>query len=271
MGLLILLGIVVFGIVLLLNKRQKPDSQGNETGGSSWNSSTEDALDYDSWEGGFWEAPDPKPLNAHLRFDYSDGDNKKTSRSVVMRQFDTALYDGIILGHCELRNANRTFRFNRISNCVDMETGEVISDIRTYLVGKYDKSPERSVEILRTDYVDTLKVLCYIAKADGQFRKEEKTVITGYLQTLIRDARINVDMVNEAMQTFGLPSVQSFKLAVGRVLQGGQVDPELLSDCCKAIVATQKAIHPSEQEALDYIAKKRNLLKLSTEKSIQTV
>jgi len=213
--------------------------------------------DSDAWEGGFWDASDPKPLSAHLRFDYKDGQGNKTTRSVVVREFDNRLYSGIILGRCELRNSNRTFRFDRMRNCIDLETGEVVENIRPYLNAKYQESPDRSVDLLVTDYLDVLKVLYYVAKADGQYRKDEKDVITSFVQKLIRDDRISARLLDPVLNEIGVPSLQAFKLALGRVLKSGQVDPKLLAECCNAIVATQKTVSPGEEEALEYIEKKR--------------
>lgn len=213
--------------------------------------------DSDAWEGGFWDASDPRPFKAHLRFDYTDGGGIKTTRSVVVREFDNSLYSGIILGRCELRNANRTFRFDRMRNCIDLETGEVVENIRSYLNAKYKESPDHSVELLVTDYLDVLKVLFYVAKADGQYKQDEKEVISSFVQKLIRDERVSARMLDPVLNEIGVPSLQAFKLALGRVLKSGQVDPKLLAECCNAIVATQKTVSPAEEEALEYIEKKR--------------
>lgn len=213
--------------------------------------------DKDAWEGGFWEASEPRPLKARLQFDYTDGEGNKTSRSVVVREFDNMLYSGILLGHCEMRNANRTFRFDRIQNCVDLDTGEAISDVRTFLNEKYENSPERSVDLLVSDYLDVLKVLYFIAKADGQYRQDEKEVISSFIRELIRDERVSAAMLDGVLTEIGVPTLQAFKLAIGRVMKSGQVDPRLLEKCCKDIVATQATVHPAEEGALAYISKKR--------------
>jgi len=210
----------------------------------------------DSWEGGFWEASDPKKLNATLLIDYCDAKGDKTRRGVSVRQFDNDLYGGMVIGHCLLRNATRTFRFDRIKACVDMETGEVVDDIKSYLNDLYEKSPDRLTDLLVSDYIDILKVLYFIAKADGQYMASEKKVIADYLRQLMRDNRLTDTMVNSAIRGVSVPSFPAFKLALGRVLKGGWVDPEKLKECCYDIVKTQKTIHPNEQAALDYIDKK---------------
>lgn len=220
------------------------------------NAQDEAVNDRDAWEGSFWESSDPKRVRAHIHIEYKDGNGTSSSRAVLVREFDNKLYGGILMGHCELRDATRTFRFDRILECVDLETGELVENIGSYLNDLYSNSPERSAEVLAEDYVDVLKTIYFVAKADGQLRREEKALIKNYVCKLIRDDRISTDMIDDILLEIGVPSFQAFKLALGRVLKSGQVDPKLLAECCQEIVATQSSAHAMEKEALDYIAKK---------------
>jgi hypothetical protein len=210
----------------------------------------------DSWEGGFWDAPDPKKITGHFQIEYIDGNGSQTTRNVRIRQFDNNLYNGIIMAHCELRNSTRTFKFDRIKSCIDLETGEVVSDVRAFLNERYENSPERVTEIIANDYVDVLKVIYFVAKADGQCRKEEKEVITDYIRKLVRDDRITTKIIDDMLRSIDVPTLQGFKLAFGRILKGGEINPNLLATCCREIVDTQKTVHPVEQQALAYIDKK---------------
>lgn len=212
--------------------------------------------DGDFWEGGMWEASNPKKISTALQISYTDGQGRNTDRVVNIREFDDKLYGGIFLGLCELRSAHRTFRYDRVRSCVDLTTGEVVSDVKQHLNQLYDESPERSVELLVSDYLDVLKVLYFVAKADGQYRKEEKTIIAEYVRALVRDDRIDEKMIDEALANTGVPTMHKYKLALGRVFKGGQIDPKKLGACCADIVVTQKKIHPMEQEAIDYFEKK---------------
>ena len=151
------------------------------------------------------------------------------------------------MGNCALRDATRTFRFDRVKKGVDLETGEVITDIKHHLNDLYEKSPERSAELLATDYIDILKVVYFVAKADGQYRKEEKEVISEYVRKLVRDDRITIKMIDEILSEIEVPTMQGFKLAFGRAIKSGEVNPDLLVTCCDEIVDTQKSVHPMEQ------------------------
>ena len=72
-------------------------------------------LDKDAWEGDFYEAENPLDVKKSFDIVYTDGNGKTTERIVDVRKFDEQLHGGIVLGHCRMRKANRTFRFDRIS------------------------------------------------------------------------------------------------------------------------------------------------------------
>jgi tellurite resistance protein len=215
-----------------------------------------ESIDKDEWEGSFWEVAQPLPAKARLRLNYTDGAGRKTERTVDVRQFGAVGPNTLLIGHCNMRNATRTFRSDRIESCVDEETGEVISDVRTYLQTKYDQSPDRTKDQLLEGEYDTLRVLLYVGKADGQLRAAEKAVIRDTCVAITNDSRLTVDNIDELLASMDVPTLQAFKLAVGRLAKRDQAAQALVMTAAEKIVATQKTVHQAEQEALDYMKKR---------------
>lgn len=72
-------------------------------------------------------------LNPNFEIKYKDSDGSVTLRKVFVREFDGK----VLNAYCFLRNENRTFYIPRIIECIDLETGEVLSkggngDLRLY-------------------------------------------------------------------------------------------------------------------------------------------
>lgn len=213
-------------------------------------------IDKDNWEGSFWEVQEPFPVRATLRIVYEDGAGMKSQRVVDVRQFGADIYGGLLIGHCRMRNATRTFRTERIKQCIDEDTGEIIDDAYAYLLAKYKSSPEYIRDKLLEEEYDAIRVLFYVGKADGQLRAAEKQVILGACQSLANDSRLTEAHINDMYAEMDLPSIQAFKMAVGRLAKRG---PDICSNLINAaedIIATQKTVHPSEKEALDYMRKR---------------
>ncbi len=220
-------------------------------GGATTDSTT--PVDRDASEGSFWEVEQPIPVRARLRLRYVDGAGKKSERAVEVRQFGRLDGTTMLMGRCLLRNATRTFRTDRIIECVDEETGEVISDVPAYLTHKYEGSLERSRDALLEGEYDTLRILLYVGKADGQLRAAEKSIIRDTCVAITKDSRLSLESIGELLASMDVPTLQSFKLAVGRFASRDQDSRTMVLDASRRIVGTQKTIHPAEQEALDYM------------------
>jgi hypothetical protein len=215
-----------------------------------------ESTDKDEWEGSFWEVTQPLPTKAKLRLKYTDGAGRKTERTVDVRQFGALGSYTLLIGHCNMRDATRTFRSDRIESCIDEETGEVVSDACAYLQTKYDQSPDRTKDLLLEGEYDTLRVLLYIGKADGQLRAAEKAVIRETCIAITKDSRLTDNTIEELFINMDVPTIQAFKLAVGRLAKRDMAAQAVVMTAAEKMVATQKTVHQAEQEALDYMKKR---------------
>jgi hypothetical protein len=226
----------------------------DETNDKTRNLDTGD--DKDNWEGSFWEVQQPFPAKATLRIKYEDGAGKQTERVVDVRQFGTDVGGNILIGNCRMRNATRTFRTDRIKRCIDEEAGEIVSDVFAYLREKYDSSPERTRDTLIEVEYDTLRVLLYVGKADGQLRAPERAIIRETCRALANDSRITDAMIDESFSSLDAPTLHAFKLAVGRIGKTETAGRTLLMKAAEDMVATQKTVNPAEKDALEYLRKR---------------
>lgn len=207
----------------------------------------------DNFEGWFVEGADPHPVSANLEIGYCDAVGNETVRKIHVRQFDPGHRKGMLLAHCWLRDASRSFRVDRIKACVDTDTGEVVTNVIKHLQGRHAADPERVIEILARDYRDIVRVLGYMGMADGDFSPEERQIVAGYMVKLTRDDRIVPDMIDIAARRIGKTTLHGFKAAVGRVIKSGGVSPILLAGCCREIAEADGEVSPEEQAALDYL------------------
>lgn len=212
--------------------------------------------DTDSWEGTIYEADESFGVSANLRIKYTDSKGSFSEREVTVRNAGVMNGKKAIFGYCKLRNQSRTFIINQISECIDLDTGECIQDIYTHLQEKYNSSPEKAMNEVINNEQDILNVWVYIARADSQYRKEEKLIICNAVRALSVDRRITDEVINKELNGYKAISIHSFKLAVGRLSSRSDEIKNLISNTAKQIVETQKTVHYVEQEALDYIDKR---------------
>jgi hypothetical protein len=67
-----------------------------------------------------------------LAIDYIDNDGNRTHRVIEVQSRDRGGW-GYLAAYCRLRHERRTFRLDRITHCVNVETGEIIDDIYAHL------------------------------------------------------------------------------------------------------------------------------------------
>lgn len=80
-------------------------------------------------------------LKPNFEIKYKSAEDEVTVRKIYARNFDGKVLDA----YCFLRNENRTFYIPRIIECVDLETGEVLSskangDLRWYFNQRFKKN-----------------------------------------------------------------------------------------------------------------------------------
>ncbi len=75
--------------------------------------------------------PSGAPIS--LRIVYKDENGTTTRRDIRVINYSESNSNGLIMAYCHLRNDIRTFREDRVAECFDLQTGEVISDLSNYL------------------------------------------------------------------------------------------------------------------------------------------
>lgn len=259
---LIVLGVVVWiwWFKKLLKKTEGQNSSGSGDIGkqnpASKSTESPKAAVAEEADSNIWESNIPYPVRSSIKIDYKDASGSKTERVVDVLRFDLDAPGGLFYGFCHLRKSTRTFRYDRVMACCDAETGEVVSDVCSFLGIKYKESPEYSADKLLESEYDVLRILLYMGKADGALRAAEKLIIRRVCRELSEDSRISDNLIDRIFSEMEIPSIHAFHMAVGRVATLSPQKRKSVLEAAAEIVATQKTVHPAEQEAMDYMRQK---------------
>lgn len=209
----------------------------------------------DAVEGDFWQVANPKPSDVTVHLIYQDANRLKTKRTVEVRGFDPDA-TGAFNGFCLMRNAYRTFLYERVLQAINPNTGEIISNLPNWLQDTYNNTPQGEANILATENIDLFKVLLYIAKADGRMTTKEIEVISNEI-SLILGRSISFDATKAALNMLANPSVNGYQQAVARLITSFNSDKiNNTIHAAQGILKTQKSVHPVEQSAVDYLIRK---------------
>ena len=228
---------------------------------SGRNRSTHDVIE-DSLDAADWSLPrdvvlsQPKPVQAHLRIGYRDSVGKITERNVAVKECETQNLGGYMIGFCELRQSIRTFRLDRIAQATDLETGEVIRDVREFAARRYAESPIAALDALLEKSADPIRALFYIGKADGRFTAKEKQIFLSYCQSAAGDERITMRQIEDICKQMSVPTKQAFKLICGRLSKLEPTERSAILNAAETMIAIEKTVSVEEAEALAYMRKR---------------
>jgi hypothetical protein len=208
---------------------------------------------YDNWEGAFWDVQTPRDLSANLRIEYRDGAGSETKRDIQLMRYGPWEGGAILWAYCHLRQANRTFRTDRVLKCVDLDTGEVIDDLANWLDAKYQTSPDRAIEHIIETAWDAVRVLFYVGKADGRLTQQERAILREAIRNMSDHPAIDDRRIDALIDSLDTPSLVAFKQAYGRLIKRDVALAERIVEIAEAIVETETALSQPEQEALNYL------------------
>lgn len=204
----------------------------------------------------YWDTTEYVRIPANLRLTYRDGAGETTERTVSIDGYDGSCY---LRGFCNLRGEQRTFRIDRIIDAIDTDTGEMVADVPAHLRNKYESAPERKVEQIFERHGDIINALLYAGKADGQLRREERAVICTAVRIMAKDQDLPDDAINAQLNRLSVPTLQGFRLAVGRIMRANPKNLRFIYQAVQKIVATQKTVHAHESEILRYLEEKMEI------------
>jgi len=208
--------------------------------------------EHDNWEGSFWNVQSPRNISADLRIDYRDGVGSSSTRNIRLMKYGAWEGGAILWAYCHLRQANRTFRTDRIISCTDLNSGEIIENLEAWLDEKYQASPEHALEKIVETAWDALRVLYYVGKADGRLTQKERVIVRDAVRSMSDHTAIDDTRIDEMLDSIDNPSVTAFKQAFGRLAKHNRELAIKVASWSATMVATEKTISTVEQDALEY-------------------
>lgn len=169
---------------------------------------------------------------------YENVKGEKTKRIMTLNTVEKSdAGDWSMKGHCHKRNAERTFRADRIHELTHMGTGEIFADAQVFLAGLVGASPVSKT--LRAA-MPSLQVLAFLAWCDGDFHKRERAVIEEWAARFVKDKpeadRVEAHADLAKFMAAPFEDTQAFYTAIDRFEKGDIEDLKALISTVRHIV-----------------------------------
>ena len=207
----------------------------------------------------------PLAAGSRVGLIYKDGDGH-VSRRVV--QISSVNADELS-GHCELRDAYRTFFVDRIEALVDTRTGEVFEDSDELLallqagsvqIGQTSEIPssgfEKGVRLIE-EIGDELRVLIFVAESDGQFARAEEDILLKYSRARGEDIAMELSdadltVLRKWMRAQN-PNQHVVEASIARLADRGVDELESVWEVAEILIEADGIVDPGEITALTAI------------------
>lgn len=197
-------------------------------------------------------------IEFELEIDYKDRNNLSTTRQIKVSGYriSSNRKDAEIWGYCYLRNAGRTFYASRIKRCVDLDTGEIITDIIAFLEEKYYSSPIGQLELWIERRKGELDVIVYVGRLDNQLRQNKKDIIIEYIIQKEPELTITPDTINLYLKNCGRVSKTMFGRLLTQLSEAEMEVKEGLIEVCNKIIETKKSKNMEEEKVIEHMRKR---------------
>lgn len=216
--------------------------------------------DKDAWEATRTDGLVPKyryESDAELEFDYVDTNGSPSHRRFTVRWFDEWMDNTILLtGFCHKRKARRAFRADQMTNVVDVDTGEIIADVKQYMIDRYCASKFHNMDVFVRDWGDVFDCLFFVCRADGNISALQRAFITECAAGVINDARVLPEDLKSALTIIDQKmSPASYRRAVNRVKRSSPEQVDQLKNWAATLSALRKSGSPLAKTFIEYIDK----------------
>lgn len=197
-------------------------------------------------------------IEFELEINYTDRNGLSTTRQIKVNGYriSSNRKDAEIWGYCYLRNAGRTFYASRIKRCVDLETGEIITDIITFLEKKYYSSPMGQLDLWIERRKGEMDILVYVGRLDNQLRQNKKDIIIEYIIQKEPELTITPDIINLYLKDCGRVSKTMFGRLLTQLASSSEDVKAELIEVCNRIIETKKSKNMEEEKVIEHMKKR---------------
>ena len=196
-------------------------------------------------------------LRKILKFRYIDQKGQESRRTVELKEIQFYGSEGQFLyGECRMRREGRTFKTSRMWDIIDVETGEVIEDVSTFLVSAYKESVVGRLSVWFQEYERIGKAWLYLLKANKTPTKKEYDVLKNAFSEILNGAVVTTKDIQDVFEDATITTPIGFQRLVSGIKNHHASEAQRFVYVCKSIVEARSNPNFADEAALKYVLQK---------------
>lgn len=160
-------------------------------------------------------------VSAHLRLKYMNTSYETSEWDFDVSGFFRGDKGYYINGYCHIKKRSIRLSSMGISDVIDLETGECITDINTYLEVIYKDSDGYLKDLLFDEYGWAVYVLVYMASSSGSLVKKEREVISQFIASLPKFSSLDSEWIDVQLKKLYRPGKMEIRNWVKKAIASG--------------------------------------------------
>jgi len=180
-----------------------------------------------------------RQVSARLRLNYVNTSYEMSERDFDVSGFSRGEKGYHVYGYCHKKKRSIMLSSIGMSDVIDLETGEYLTDIKQYLEAIYMESDSYLQDMLFDEYGWAIYALVYMASSSGSVVKKEREVISQFIASLPKFSSLDSEWIDAQLKSLYRPGKMEIRNWVKDAIASGN-DFSLIEPAVAQLEALQK-------------------------------
>lgn len=206
-----------------------------------------------------WEIPESNlvsenPCECSLIFSYIDGRGGRSRRTVDFKKHQFYGSEGSYLyGECRMRKAGRTFNTKKMTEVMDVDTGEIIENVREYAERFWDESTKAKLKNWSEKNERIAKAFLYLLRGSKRGGDADYQVLATIYSEMLDGAVVTRSDIQWLYQDQSPTTAVGFQRLVGGIVKNYPNQASWFKENAIKLASARARPNFSDKAAIDYL------------------
>lgn len=197
------------------------------------------------------------PCECSLLFSYSDGQKQNSRRTVDFKKLQFYGSEGSFLyGECRMRRDGRTFNTSKMTNVMDVTTGEIIDNVTEFATNLWSQSTKARLREWEKQNERIAKAFLFLLKGNKRATKSDYKALSTIFSELLDGASVNTSDVQFLYEGQDPTTAVGFQRLVGGILKHHPEQTEWFKRNAIKLGNARAKPNFADQAAIEYVIKR---------------